>query len=72
MPETISVKKVDSILIRVDMDRKYIHYDRDLSFTLSTKDYFKVDIMSGPYLETIDGDAAEIMSQSFSIAYLHI
>ncbi len=58
-------QKVDSILIRVDIDRKHIHYDRDLSFTLSPKDYFKVDIMSGPYLETIDGDAAEIIYRRY-------
>lgn len=52
-------QKVDSIVIRVDVDRRYIHYDPELAFTINSTEIFKVDIMSGSYLETIDGKDAE-------------
>lgn len=53
-------KKIDSIVIHVDVDRRYIHYSPELASILdSSIEYFKVDIMSGQHIETIDGDAAE-------------
>lgn len=53
-------QKVDSIVIHVDVDRRYIHYDSELPSMLdSSIECFKVDIMSGSYLETIDGKDAE-------------
>lgn len=51
--------KVDSVTIYVDMDRRYIHYDWDLTFTLNPKYFIKVEIISGLRMETIEGDAAE-------------
>lgn len=53
-------KKIDSIVIHVDVDRRYIHYDPELASILdSSIECFKVDIMSEQYIETIDGKAAE-------------
>ncbi len=52
-------QKVDSIVIHVDVDRRYIHYSPSSAFTINSIEIFKVDIMSGSYLETIDGKAAE-------------
>lgn len=53
-------QKVDSIVIHVDVNRRYIHYDPELGSILdSSIECFKADIMSGSYLETIDGKAAE-------------
>ena len=53
-------QKVDSIIIHVDVDRRYIHYDLGLASMLdSSKEYFKVDIISGHHIETIDGKTAE-------------
>ena len=53
-------EKVDSIVIHVDVDRRYIHYGPELPSMLdSSKECFKVDIISGHYIETIDGKAAE-------------
>ena len=54
-----SIKKIDSIVIHVDVDRRYIHYDPSSSFMINSMEIFKVDIMSGAHLETIDGKAAE-------------
>lgn len=52
-------QKVDSIVIHVDVDCRYIHYNPSSSFTINSMEIFKVDIISGSYLETIDGKAAE-------------
>ena len=52
-------QKVDSIVIHVDVDRRYIHYDPPSSFMINSMEIFKVDIMSGSHLETIEGKAAE-------------
>lgn len=52
-------KKIDSIVIHVDMDRRYIHHGLDLTFTLDPKDFIKVEIISGLRMKTIEGDAAE-------------
>lgn len=52
-------KKIDSIVIHVDVDRQYIHYSPQSTFTINSMEFFKVDIMSGSHLETIDGKAAE-------------
>ena len=52
-------QKVDSIIIHVDVDRRYIHYGSSSAFTINSMEIFKVDIMSGSYLETIDGKDAE-------------
>ncbi len=52
-------QKIDSIVIHVDMDRRYIHYSWDLTFTLDPKDFIKVEIISGLRMKTIEGDAAE-------------
>lgn len=52
-------QKIDSIVIHVDMDRRYIHYGWDLTFTLDPKDFIKVEIISGLRMKTIEGDAAE-------------
>lgn len=52
-------KKIDSIVIHVDVDRRYIHYDPPSSFMINSMEFFKVDIMSGSHLETIEGKAAE-------------
>lgn len=52
-------KKIDSIVIHVDVDRRYIHYDPPSSFMINSMEIFKVDIMSGAHLETIEGKAAE-------------
>ena len=52
-------KKIDSIVIHVDVDRRYIHYDPPSSFMINSMEIFKVDIMSGSHLETIEGKTAE-------------
>lgn len=52
-------QKVDSIVIHVDVDHRYIHYNPSSSFTINSMEIFKVDIISGSYWETIDGKAAE-------------
>lgn len=52
-------QKVDSIVIHVDVDSSYIHYNPSSSFTINSMEIFKVDIISGSYLETIDGKTAE-------------
>lgn len=52
-------KKIDSIVIYVDVDSRYIHYDPPSSFMINSMEIFKVDIMSGSHLETIEGKAAE-------------
>ena len=52
-------QKVDSIVIHVDVDSRYIHYNPSSSFTINSMEIFKVDIISGSYLDTIDGKAAE-------------
>lgn len=59
-------QKVDSIVIHVDVDRRYIHYDPELASILdSSIECFKVDIMSGQHIETIDGDAAEAIYKKY-------
>lgn len=57
--------KVDSVMIHVDMDRRYIHYNWDLTFTLNPKDFIKVEIISGLRMETIEGDAAELIYKRY-------
>lgn len=52
-------QKVDSIVIHVDVDHRYIHYNPSSSFTINSMEIFKVDIISGSHLETIEGKAAE-------------
>lgn len=52
-------KKIDSIVIHVDVDRRYVRYSPTSSFTINSMEFFKVDIMSGSHFETIDGKAAE-------------
>lgn len=51
--------KVNSVTICVDMNRKYMNYNWDLTFTLNSKYFFKVEIMSGLRMETIEGEDAE-------------
>lgn len=59
-------QKVDSIVIHVDVNRRYIHYDSELPSMLdSSIECFKVDIMSGQHIETIDGDAAETIYKKY-------
>lgn len=58
-------QKVDSIIIHVDVDSRYINYDPELAFMISSKEFFKVDIMSGLYIETIDGDGAETIYKRY-------
>lgn len=58
-------RKVDSVTIYVDMDRRYIHYGSDLTFTLNPKDFIKVEIISGLRMETIEGDAAELIYKRY-------
>lgn len=59
-------QKVDSIVIHVDVNRRYIHYDPELASMLdSSIEYFKVDIMSGQHIKTIDGDAAEAIYNKY-------
>ena len=58
-------RKVDSVTIYVDMDRRYIHYDWDLTFTLNPKYFIKVGIISGLRMETIEGDAAELIYKRY-------
>lgn len=58
-------QKVDSIVIHVDVDRKYIHYSPSAAFMINSMEIFKVDIMSGSCLETIDGDAAEAIYKKY-------
>lgn len=58
-------RKVDSVTIYVDMDRRYIHYDWDLTFTLNPKYFIKVEIISGLRLETIEGDTAELIYKRY-------
>lgn len=59
-------KKIDSIVIHVDVDRRYIHYDPELASILdSSIECFKADIMSGSHLETIDGKAAETIYKRY-------
>lgn len=58
-------RKVDSVTIYVDMDRKYIHYDWNLTFTLNPKYFIKVEIISGLRMETIEGDAAELIYKRY-------
>lgn len=59
-------QKVDSIVIHVDVNRRYIHYDSELPSMLdSSIECFKVDIMSGQHIETIDGDAAEAIYKKY-------
>ena len=58
--------KVDSVTIYVDIDRRYIHYDYwDLTFTLDPKYFIKVGIISGLQMETIEGDAAELIYKRY-------
>lgn len=52
-------QKVDSIVIHVDVDRRYIHYNPSSAFAINSMEIFKADIMSGSHLETIEGKAAE-------------
>lgn len=59
-------QKVDSIVIHVDVNRRYIHYDPELGSILdSSIECFKVDIMFGQHIETIDGDAAEAIYKKY-------
>lgn len=58
-------RKVDSVTIYVDMDRRYIHYDWNLTFTLNPKYFIKVEIISGLRVETIEGDAAELIYKRY-------
>lgn len=58
-------RKVDSVTIYVDMDRRYIHYDWNLTFTLNPKYFIKVEIISGLRMETIEGDAAELIYKRY-------
>jgi hypothetical protein len=58
-------RKVDSVTIYVDMDRRYIHYDWDLTFTLNPKYFIKVGIISGLRMEIIEGDAAELIYKRY-------
>lgn len=59
-------KKIDSIVIHVDVDRRYIHYSPELASIFdSSIEYFKADIMSGQHIETIDGDAAEAIYKKY-------
>lgn len=59
-------QKVDSIVIHVDVNRRYIHYDSELPSMLdSSIECFKVDIMSGQHIETIVGDAAEAIYKKY-------
>lgn len=59
-------KKIDSIVIHVDVNRRYIHYDPELASILdSSIECFKVDIMSEQHIETIDGDAAEAIYKKY-------
>lgn len=58
-------RKVDSVTIYVDMDRRYIHYDWNLTFTLNPKYFIKVEIISGLRIETIEGDAAELIYKRY-------
>ena len=52
-------KKIDSIVIHVDVDRRYVRYSPPSSFMINSMEIFKVDVMSGSHLETIEGKAAE-------------
>lgn len=62
-------QKIDSIVIHVDVNRRYIHYYPELASILdSSIECFKVDIMSGQHIETIDGDAAEAIYKR----YIHL
>ena len=58
-------RKVDSVTIYVNMDRRYIHYDWNLTFTLNPKYFIKVEIISGLRMETIEGDAAELIYKRY-------
>lgn len=58
-------RKVDSVTIYVDMDRRYIHYDSDLTFTLNLKEFIKVGIISGLVMETIEGENAELIYKRY-------
>lgn len=58
-------QKVDSIIIRADIDSEYIHYSFTSAFLLNQIEAFSVDIMSGLYFETIDGDAAEAIYKRY-------
>ena len=58
-------RKVDSVTIYVDMDRRYIHYDWNLTFTLNPKYFIKVEIISGLRMESIEGDAAELIYKRY-------
>ncbi len=59
-------KKIDSIVIHVDVNRRYIHYDPELdSIHDSSIECFKVDIMSEQHIETIDGDSAEAIYKKY-------
>lgn len=58
-------RKVDSVAIYVDMDRRYIHYGSDLTFTLNPKEFIKVEIISGLVMETIEGENAELIYKRY-------
>ena len=59
-------QKIDSIVIHVDVDRRYIRYSPELPSMLdSSIECFKVDIMSGQHIETIDGDAAKAIYKKY-------
>lgn len=58
-------RKVDSVTIYVDMDRRYIHYGSDLTFTLNLKEFIKVEIISGLVMETIEGENAELIYKRY-------
>lgn len=53
--------KIDSVTIYVDMNRDYIHYDRNSTFTLNPKTCFGCKIMSGQHVKEISGRDAEII-----------
>ena len=58
-------RKVDSVTICVDLDRRYMHYDWYLTFTFNPKYFIKVEIISGSRMETIEGDAAELIYKRY-------
>lgn len=58
-------RKVDSVTIYIDMDRRYIHYGWDSTSTLNLKEFIKVRIISGLVMETIEGENAELIYKRY-------
>lgn len=58
-------RKVDSVTIYVNMNRKYIHYGWNSTFTLNPKEFIKVKLMSGMRMETIEGEDAELIYKRY-------